>query len=120
MNRYIRFMENNVTSHGPVAVAIVLHLPTFPVLVAKLGGRVIAFCERHVAVRSLVGLPGTVRWVGADGIIGVHLDHAPVAEVTEYPRDFLRVVWGGIALRQLEGYLATNPPIAADLDRAAV
>jgi hypothetical protein len=111
-------MENNVTPRGPVAVAIVLHLPTFPVLVAKLGGRVVAFCERHVAVRSLVGLPGTVRWVGADGVIGVHLDHAPLAEVTEYPRDMIAVTWGGITLCQIEGYLATNPPVAADLDRA--
>jgi hypothetical protein len=112
-------MENNVTSRGPTVYALVLRLPTFPVFVAKLGGRPVAFCERHVAVRSLVGLPGTVRYVGADHTVGVHLDHHPLRRITEYPRDLITVTWGGIALGSLEAYLATNPPIRADLDRVA-
>jgi hypothetical protein len=111
-------MEQRRNAVGSPQRAPFLYLPTFPILVALLGGRVVAFCERYVAVRSLVGLPGTVRWVGADGTVGVHLDHAPVGETAEYPRDMIAVVWGGLALRALETYLATRPPVKADLDRA--
>lgn len=112
-------MEHIRITVGVVIRAPSLHLPTFPVLVAKLGGRVVAFCERHIPVRSLVGLPGTVRYVGADRTVGVHLDHEPINTITEYPRDLIRVVWGGHTLRAIEAYLATRPPVTADLDRVA-
>lgn len=118
MNRYIRFMEQIISSVGGGRQAVLLYLATLPI-VAILRGRPIAFVERYVAVRSLVGLPGTVRYVGADGALGVHLDHDPLEVVTEYPRDMVRVTWGGITLRAIEAHLATKPEPSCNLDAAA-
>lgn len=112
-------MEHLITSLGLGRPVDRLYLATFPILVAILRGRPIAFVERWVAVRSLVGLRGTVRYVTADGFLGVHLDHDPLEITTEYPRDMVRVTWGGITLMATEAYLATNPEPSCNLDQVA-
>lgn len=110
-------MENINTPARPVRGPIAL---TIPALIASLpSGQVIAL-PLDALIDVLVDEghfgAGRVRYIAADGTIAVHFGCDPLDHVWEFPADRIRPVRGGRALEALTALLATNPPVACDLD----